>query len=118
MKNNIVCWFILIYISGCHFPDTFIDTNEPDLRVTFIETVVSDGRVHIEFGITGFTQAGYFVKIDSIDKTMVFLANRGETVIRFSVTAQNRITGEISNDFQLSDRRKRFLQIDFTIKEN
>ena len=115
MKNNIIYWFILICISGCDFRDTLIDTNEPDLRFTFVETVISDEIVHVEFGIIGFTQAGYFVDIDSIPKTMVFLANQGETIIKFSVKAKNRITGEIHNDFQPSDERKRFLQIDFKV---
>lgn len=117
MKNNIIYWFILTCISGCNFPDTLIDTNEPDLRFTFVETVISNEIVHVEFGIIGFTQAGYFVNIDSIDKTMVFLANQGETIVKFTVKTQNRITGGISNDFQLSDGRKRFLQIDFIVKD-
>jgi len=102
-------------MSGCNFPDTLIDTNEPDLRFTFVETVISNEIVHVEFGIIGLTQAGYFVNMDSIQKTMVFLANQGETIIKFSVKVQDRITGEIYNDFQPSDERKRFLQIDFKI---
>ncbi len=115
MKINIIFLFILSCISGCNFPDTLIDTNEPDLRLTFVKTVRSNEVVYVEFGIIGFTQAGYFVYIDSMQRTMIFLANQGETIIEFSVKAQNRITGEIRNDFQLSDERKRFLQIDFKV---
>jgi len=113
LKTNIIFLFILICISGCNFQDTLIDTNESELRFTFVKTVTSNEIIHVEFGIIGFTQAGYFVDIDLIPNRMVFLANQGETIIKFSVKAQNRITGEIHNDFQSSDERKRSLQIDF-----
>lgn len=116
MKANILLLFVSICISGCYFPDTLYDIDEPELRFTFIETVRLDEIVYVEFGIIGFTQAGYYVYIDSPKlKTMIFLANQGETIIKFSVKTQNRITGEISNDFYLSDERKRFLKIDFKI---
>lgn len=98
--------------------------NEHELEIVFSEVIVENDRAFVRIDVRGRTQAGYFVDVEILNpptvfNRTVFLANKkGNTIIRFNIpiSLPNVIFGQVFNDFDPLDARKRFVMFKFDLK--
>jgi len=118
-KLVIICLFF-----GCLDGGGIVSPDEFNLSFISKEVIVlNDSTITVQLVVSGRTQAGYFVDVESrnmgmIFPRMIFIATEPETFIKFNLPIKilpNRIIGKIFNDFQPLDSRKRFLIIDLMV---
>ncbi|KKL12015.1 hypothetical protein LCGC14_2540010 [marine sediment metagenome] len=116
--------FIILFISSCFEGPRLLNSDDPELAFISQEVVVlNNSLARVTLVVTGRTQAGYFVDVETTNMGMVFprflfIAMEGETLISFDLPVRlpDRIVGQLFNDFQPTDTRKRFLPIDLKVE--